>query len=559
MLVSLSIRDFVLIEKLDLAFARGDAGGLGALTGETGAGKSILIDALGLALGARADSSAIRRGAAQASVAAAFELPKSHSAHAILSEQGLGHEDVLTLRRMVGADGRGRAFVNDQPASVALLRRLGDTLVEIQGQMEQHGLLDVATHRASLDAFAGLEKQAEAVRSTWRQWRTAEQARVDAEAAAQAARRDEDFLRHAVKELEALAPKPDDEEVLAAERQLLRAGSALGEAVTQALGELEQGRGAIAALAAAHRLIERNVDKAAGHLDTPLAALDRALSETTEAQAQLEAARDALEFDPARLEKVEERLSALRAAARKHGVAVPALAELARKMVSQIAALDSGETGLKNLAAAAEAARASYIAAAETQAASRRKGAIRLDKAVAAELAPLKLEKAKFVTGLAPLPEAEWSEAGTDRVQFTVATNPGAPPAPIARIASGGELSRFLLALKVCLAKVGDAATIVFDEVDSGIGGATAAAVGERLKKLSHDVQVLVVTHSPQVAAIADRHWLIRKTTTRNAASTDVIELDAKGRREEIARMLSGAEVTAEARAAADKLLTVAG
>lgn len=559
MLVSLSIRDFVLIEKLDLAFARGDAGGLGALTGETGAGKSILIDALGLALGARADSSAIRRGAAQASVAAAFELPKSHPAHAILSEQGLGHEDVLTLRRMVGADGRGRAFVNDQPASVALLRRLGDTLVEIQGQMEQHGLLDVATHRASLDAFAGLEKQAEAVRSTWRQWRTAEQARVDAEAAAQAARRDEDFLRHAVKELEALAPKPDDEEVLAAERQLLRAGSALGEAVTQALGELEQGRGAIAALAAAHRLIERNVDKAAGHLDTPLAALDRALSETTEAQAQLEAARDALEFDPARLEKVEERLFALRAAARKHGVAVPALAELARKMVSQIAALDSGETGLKKLAAAAEAARASYIAAAETQAASRRKGAIRLDKAVAAELAPLKLEKAKFVTGLAPLPEAEWSEAGTDRVQFTVATNPGAPPAPIARIASGGELSRFLLALKVCLAKVGDAATIVFDEVDSGIGGATAAAVGERLKKLSHDVQVLVVTHSPQVAAIADRHWLIRKTTTRNAASTDVIELDAKGRREEIARMLSGAEVTAEARAAADKLLTVAG
>ncbi len=559
MLVSLSIRDFVLIEKLDLGFARAGQGGLGALTGETGAGKSILIDALGLALGARGESSAVRRGTAQASVAASFDLPKAHPAHAILAEQGLSDDDVLTLRRTVGADGRGRAFVNDQPASVALLRRLGDTLVEIQGQMEQHGLLDIATHRGSLDAFAGLDKQADAVRAAWRAWRAAEQARADAEAAAEAARRDEDFLRHAVKELEALAPRPDDEETLASERQLLRAGSALGEAVTQALAELEQGRGTIASLGTAHRLIERNVDKAAGHLDAPLAALDRALSEATEAQAQLEAARDALEFDPARLEKIEERLFGLRALARKHNVTVPELAALAEKMASQLAALDSGEASLKKLAAAAKAARAGYVTAAEAQAAARRKGAARLDKAVAAELGPLKLEKAKFVTDLAPLPEAEWSEAGTDRVQFTVATNPGTPPAPIARIASGGELSRFLLALKVCLAKVGDAATIVFDEVDSGIGGATAAAVGERLKRLARDVQVLVVTHSPQVAAVADRHWLIQKTTTRNSASTDVLALDAKGRREEIARMLSGAEVTAEARAAADKLLAPAG
>ena len=559
MLVSLSIRDFVLIEKLDLGFARAGQGGLGALTGETGAGKSILIDALGLALGARADSTAVRRGAAQASVAASFDLPKDHPAHAILAEQGLGDEDVLTLRRMVGADGRGRAFVNDQPASVALLRRLGDTLVEIQGQMEQHGLLDVATHRASLDAFAGLDKPAASVRAAWHDWRTAEQAHADAEAAAQAARRDEDFLRHAVKELEALAPKADDEETLASERQLLRAGSALGEAVAQALAELEQGRGTLAGLSAAHRLIERNVEKAAGHLDAPLAALDRALSEATEAQAQLEAARDSLEFDPARLEKIEERLFGLRAVARKHNVGVPDLAALADKMTSQLAALDSGEASLKKLAAAAKAARAAYVAAAEVQAAARRKGAARLDKAVAGELGPLKLEKARFVTELAPLPEAEWSAAGTDRVQFVVATNPGTPPAPIARIASGGELSRFLLALKVCLAKVGDAATIVFDEVDSGIGGATAAAVGERLKRLAKDVQVLVVTHSPQVAAIADRHWLIRKTTTRNSASTDVLALDAKGRREEIARMLSGAEVTAEARAAADRLLATAG
>jgi DNA repair protein RecN (Recombination protein N) len=559
MLVSLSIRDFVLIEKLDLNFARGPSdephGGLGALTGETGAGKSILIDALSLALGARADTAAIRRGATQASVAASFDLPKAHAAHAILSEQGLDDDDALTLRRTVGSDGRGRAFVNDQPASVALLRRLGDTLVEIQGQMEQHGLLDMATHRASLDAFAGLDKQGEAVRTAWRAWRAC----AEAEAAAAAARRDEDFLRHAVKELEALAPKPDDEEILATERQMMRAGSALGEAVAQALGELEQGRGAVAALSTAHRLVERNADKAMGRLDASLAALDRAMSEATEAQAQLEAARDALEFDPARLEKIEERLFALRAAARKHNVAVVELAPLAEKMKAQLAALDDGEQGLKKLAAAAKAARMAFVAAAETQSAARRKGASRLDKAVAGELGPLKLEKAKFVTELTSLPEIEWSDSGTDRVQFTVATNPGTPPAPIAKIASGGELSRFLLALKVCLAKIGDAATIVFDEVDSGIGGATAAAVGVRLKRLAREVQVLVVTHSPQVAAVADRHWLIRKTTTRNAASTDVLALDAKGRREEIARMLSGAEVTAEARAAADRLLAAAG
>ena len=556
MLATLSIRDFVLIEKLDLEFAHG--GGLGALTGETGAGKSILIDALGLALGARAESGVVRRGATQASIAASFDLPRDHPARSVLAEQGLDGEDVLTLRRMIAADGRGRAFVNDQPASVALLRRLGDTLVDIQGQKAQHGLLDMATHRASLDAFAGLEKQAITVAAAWTAWRSAEQGHADALATAEAARRDEEFLRHAVKELDALAPKADDEETLAGERALLRAGTALGEAVAQALAELEEGRGAVASLRTAHRLIERNADKADGRLDVPLAALDRALSEATEAQAQLEMARDALEFDPARLEKIEERLFALRALARKHNVAVAGLCELAEKFSAQLAALDDGEAGLKKLAAAARAARAAYVAVAESQAAARRKGAARLDKAVAAELAPLKLERAKFVTEVAALPEAEWSGAGTDRVQFTVSTNPGAPPSPIARIASGGELSRFLLALKVCLAKAGDAPTIVFDEVDSGIGGATAAAVGERLKRLAKDVQVLVVTHSPQVAAVADRHWLIRKTTTRTAASTDVVALDADGRREEIARMLSGAEVTVEARAAADRLLAAA-
>ncbi|MFO1086320.1 MAG: DNA repair protein RecN [Reyranellaceae bacterium] len=554
MLVSLSIRDFVLIEKLDLDFACA-GGGLGALTGETGAGKSILIDALGLALGARADSGAVRRGATQASVAASFDLPSGHPARQVLVEQALDVEDVLTLRRLIGADGRGRAFVNDQPASVALLRRLGETLVEIQGQMEQHGLLDLATHRASLDAFAGLESPAKAVRTAWQAWRIAEQALADAAAAAEAARRDEEFLRHAVKELAQLSPRADDEEKLTQERQLLRAGRTLGEALSQALAELEHGRGAVAALRAAHRLVERQAEKAAGRLDTALSALERATSEATEAQAQLEAARDSLDVDPAHLEKIEERLFALRAAARKHGVSVADLAALADTFAAQLAALDDGEALLKRLAAEATAARGAYVGAAEKLAVARRKGAARLDKAVAAELAPLRLEKAKFVTGISTLAESEWSENGMERVQFLVATNPGTPPAPIARIASGGELSRFLLALKVCLARVGDASTIVFDEVDSGIGGATAAAVGERLRRLAKDVQVLVVTHSPQVAALADRQWLIRKTTKKNTASTDVLALDPAARREEIARMLSGAEVTAEARAAADRLL----
>ena len=559
MLVSLSIRDFVLIEKLDLDLARADGGGLGALTGETGAGKSILIDALGLALGGRADSGAVRRGAMQASVAASFDLRGGHAAHQVLRDQALEVEDILTLRRLVGADGRGRAFVNDQPVSVALLRRLGGTLVEIQGQMEQHGLLDMGTHRRSLDTFAALEGHTGAVRVAWQAWRAAEQASADAASAAEAARRDEEFLRHAVKELAALAPQADDEEKLTQERQALRAGSVLGETLSQALGELEHGRGAVAALRAAHRLIERQADKAAGRLDTALAALDRALSEATEAQAQVEAARESLDVDPTRLDKIEERLFALRALARKHGVPVAELAALAERFASQLAALDDGEAQLIRLAAEARAARAAYVDAAERLTVARRKGAGRLDRAVAAELAPLRLEKARFVTGISTLPETEWSEHGTERVQFLVATNPGAPPAPIARIASGGELSRFLLALKVCLSRVGDAATIVFDEVDSGIGGATATAVGERLRRLAKDVQVLVVTHSPQVAALADRQWLIRKTTTRNAASTDVLALDAVGRREEIARMLAGAEVTAEARAAADRLLAAAG
>jgi DNA repair protein RecN (Recombination protein N) len=562
MLQSLSIRDVVLIEKLDLAFEqRSGAGQLAVLTGETGAGKSILIDALGLALGWRAEAGLLRRGARQAAVSVAFVLPAAHAAHAVLDELGIEAGADLLLRRVLGGDGRSRAFVNDQPVSVALLRRLGDTLVEVQGQLEQHGLLDVATHRDALDAFAGLQARAAAVAEAWQHWREAITRQDEAAQSAAQARRDEEWLRHAVGELDGLTPHADEEDQLAAERQLMRHSVALGEAVAGALGDLEHGRGVLAALRGAHRQVERQADKAAGRLDAAVAALDRALTEATEAAAQLEAARDALDFDPGRLEKIEERLFALRALARKHAVTVPELAALRATLAERLAALDGGEAHLQALAKATAAAREAYTAAAESLSQERRQAAQKLDRAVAKELAPLRLEKARFVTDVERLDEGQWSALGLDRVQFLVATNPGSAPAPIGRIASGGELARFLLALKVALAKVGTAATLIFDEVDAGVGGATAAAVGERLRRLAREVQVLVITHSPQVAALADRHFLIRKTATRSAATTEVVELDAPGRREEIARMISGAEVTAEARAAADRLLgaTVAG
>jgi DNA repair protein RecN (Recombination protein N) len=562
MLQSLSIRDVVLIEKLDLAFEqRSGAGQLAVLTGETGAGKSILIDALGLALGWRAEAGLLRRGARQAAVSVAFALPGAHAAHAVLDELGIEAGAELLLRRVLGGDGRSRAFVNDQPVSVALLRRLGDTLVEVQGQLEQHGLLDVATHRDALDAFAGLQARATATAEAWQLWREAITRQDEAAQSAAQARRDEEWLRHAVAELDGLAPRADEEDQLAAERQLMRHSVALGEAVAGALGDLEHGRGVLAALRGAHRQVQRQADKAAGRLDAAVSALDRALTEATEAAAQLEAARDALDFDPGRLEKIEERLFALRALARKHAVSVPELAALRATLAERLQALDGGEAHLLALAKATAAAREAYTAAAEALSQERRQAAQKLDRAVAKELAPLRLEKARFVTEVERLDEGQWSALGLDRVQFLVATNPGSTPAPIGRIASGGELARFLLALKVALAKVGTAATLIFDEVDAGVGGATAAAVGERLRRLAREVQVLVITHSPQVAALADRHFLIRKTATRSAATTEVVELDAGGRREEIARMISGAEVTAEARAAADRLLgaTVAG
>jgi DNA repair protein RecN (Recombination protein N) len=561
MLVELSIRDVVLIERLDLKFAAGRKNGaLAALTGETGAGKSILLDALGLALGSRGDSGLVRHGAAQSTVSAAFEVTGKHPALALLQEQGLDSGDgVLVLRRVLGSDGRGRAFINDQPVSVGLLRQIGDLLVEVQGQFEQHGLLNPARHREVLDEFAGLDEPAQKLAAHYQAWRQAEAAHDKAQQSLNAARAEQDYLRHAVDELARLDPGATEETELASERQLLRHGAALAEALAGAGHELDAGKGVAGALRAAQRLLERNSDKAAGRFDQALAALDRAAVEAAEAEAQVEELRRTLNADPGRLEKVEERLYALRAAARKYNVEIAGLSGLRAQLEALLAAIDGGGQHLKKLRQAADEARGVYVAAAQKMSAARKKAATAMDKAVAAELAPLKLEKARFITQLDTLPEADWNESGMDRAAFLVSTNPGTPPGPLNKIASGGELSRFMLALKVVLARTGRIGTLVFDEVDSGVGGATAAAVGERLAKLAKDRQVLVVTHSPQVAARADLHWRIGKRTSKGSAVTEVAVLDAEGRKEEIARMLAGSEITAEARAAAARLMASAG
>lgn len=553
MLLGLTIRDIVLIDRLTLTFRPG----LCVLTGETGAGKSILLDSLGLALGRRADASLVRPGAEQAVVIAEFAVADNHPALTILREAGVGTDlaGTIVLRRLVSADGRSRAFVNDEPASVGLLRALGDTLVEIQGQGEQRGLLDPATHRALLDAFADHDVGPDSLAAIWREWRAkydraAEAARLLAES-----RAEEDLLRHHYAEIEALSPGADEEERLGARRTLMQNAERLGEAIGEAIGEIEGEAGAQRALARALRRLERARDRAQGLLDSAVAATERAARETDEALTALTEAGRALELDPRALEEVEERLFALRALARKHSVSVADLPALRTAMAERLAALESGVEGVAALEEEAAAARTRYISAAMAVSAAREKAAGRLDAAVAAELAPLRLDKARFRTVLTPLAEADWGEHGIERVHFEIATNPGAPFGTLAKIASGGELSRFMLALKLVLAGTSSVPTLIFDEVDSGIGGAVAAAVGERLQRLGARLQVLVVTHSPQVAARGAHHWRIAKTQAARATVTRVEELDPDRRQEEIARMLSGSTVTAEARAAAASLI----
>ncbi len=556
MLVSLSIRDVVLIDRLELAFQDG----LCVLTGETGAGKSILLDALGLALGNRADSGLLRPGAEQASVAALFEVDPAHPAGALLRDQGLDPgEGQIVLRRVLGSDGRSRAFVNDQTVSVGLLRQLGDSLVEVQGQFEQRGLLDTATHRELLDAYAGLSARADRVAELWHAWRRVLDEHAASQRDLEQARREEADLRAAVAELRALAPRPGEARELKEQRELLMHAERLIEALTSAseflAGGEESARGAEAALAGARRALERVADKAGGRLDPALAALDRAAVESAEALAQIQSLSAEVELDSGRQEEVEARYFALRELARKHNTEVDALAGVQETLSTRLAAIDDGGSRLAELARAVATARAAYLAAATALGQDRRKAARDLDRAVARELPPLKLERAKFVTRIAPREEADWGPSGMDRIAFEAATNPGTPPGPLGKIASGGELARFLLALKVVLAEVAPGRTLVFDEVDSGIGGATAHAVGERLARLTRDRQVLVVTHSPQVGARGAHHLRVHKESQGERLATRVSALDPAGRREEIARMLSGAEVTEEARAAARRLI----
>ncbi|GAA0590453.1 DNA repair protein RecN [Caenispirillum bisanense] len=552
MLVSLSIRDVVLIDRLDLHFE----GGLGVLTGETGAGKSILLDSLGLALGDRADSGLVRHGADQASVTAVFDLAPDHPARALLKEQGLdGGEDVLTVRRIVSRDGRSRAFVDDQPASVGLLRRLGDTLVEIHGQFDTHGLLNPATHMGVLDAYAALEPQAAAVRTAWKAWRDAAAERAQAEADLEKDRQEEEALRHAVEELRALSPKAGEEAELAARRSQLMHGEQIAEGLNGALAAVTQAADVEAAFRTAQRSLERILDKAEAVAQPILDALDRAAIEASEALNLLERAAAEIDLDPRHLEQVEERLFDLRALARKHGVDADGLAEVQARLEKRLAALEGGGADIARLIRAEQAARQTYVEAARALHKARAAAAGTLDAAVKTELAPLKLDKATFITRVEELPEDGWSADGLDRIAFEVATNPGAPPGPIAKIASGGELSRFTLALKVVLASIGPVPTLVFDEVDAGIGGATAAAVGDRLGRLAQGLQVLVVTHSPQVAARGAHHYRVSKREADGRVTTTVERLDAAARREEVARMLAGERITDEARAAADSLL----
>lgn len=551
MLTALSIRDVVLIEALDLRF---DAG-LGVLTGETGAGKSILLDALGLALGARADSGLVRQGAAQAAVTATFDaLP---AAPAVLVESGIELEpgEPLIVRRIVKADGGSRAFVNDQPVSAALLRELATGLVEIHGQHDDRGLLNARGHRALLDAFGRFD--AAGLAAAHRAWRAAEAALAEAQDDLAAAARDRDWLDHAVAELVRFAAVSGEEESLAAERTNIQRGAKLAEDLGAIDEHLHGSAGALANLRQAARRLDRI---AAEHplLGEALSALDRAVIEAADAEDRLAQAREALAHDPARLEAIETRLFDLRALARKHRVEPDALPALAEELAGRLARIEAGGEGLAALAARVAAARRAYLDAAEALSTARQDAAARLDAAVAAELAPLKLDAARFRTAVERLPEDQWSAAGCDRVEFLISTNPGAPFAPLAKIASGGELSRFILALKVALAEEGGAPTMIFDEIDRGVGGAVASAIGERLARLAAQAQLLVVTHSPQVAARGHRQWLIAKSHDGTVTRTGVRALDPSERREEIARMLSGATITDEARAQASRLLEAA-
>ncbi|MFG5383456.1 DNA repair protein RecN [Yoonia sp. R2-816] len=547
MLRGLDIRDMLIIDRLEIAFQPG----LNVLTGETGAGKSILLDALGFVLGWRGRAELVRQGADQGEVTAWFDLPPDHPAHAVLEEAGITAEDELILRRINTKDGRKTAWVNDRRVSGEVLRALSDTLVELHGQHDDRGLLNPRGHRQMLDAFAGLENDLAKTRDSWRTLGQARKALAATEVKIAEAKAEEDYLRHAVAELDALSPEAGEEAALDTQRRLMQAAEKIRADIGKA-GEALGLQGAEGLVTDASRWLQAVADKAEGRLDAPLAAIEQAMLALDEAQQGVADCLDALSFNTSELEDVEERLFAIRGLARKHGVLADDLRAFADDLRARLAVLDDSAGDLKSLTMAVEAAQADYDTNALRLTQKRAKAAKALDKAMAAELAPLKMERAVFATSMTA---AEPGPEGADAVAFTVATNPGAPAGPLNKIASGGELSRFLLALKVCLTDAAQGLTMIFDEIDRGVGGATADAVGRRLADLAKGGQVLVVTHSPQVAALGGHHWRVEKRQDKDATTSTVVALDQTARVDEIARMLSGDRVTDAAREAARVLI----
>ncbi len=556
MLARLSIRDVVLIDQLDLEFSAG----LTILTGETGAGKSILLDALSLALGARGDGGLVRHGQAQGQVTAVFELPPGHAAHALLEGQDIEIGDELILRRVQLADGRTRAYVNDQNVSAQALRSLASALVEIHGQHDERALTDPATHRALVDAYGGLDAEVRAVQTGFAALRDAERALEDERTRVAAAEAEAEFARHAHEELSRLAVQPGEEEALAARRQAMMQGEKVEADIREARDHLTGDAAILPALLSVSRRLQRRMPQAPALIEPSVKALDEAIEALEGATRAVEVALEGCEFDPNDLERCEERLFALRAISRKYSAPIENLPALAQKFADDLAALEAGRSEVARLEAKAATARAAYAAAAGVLSAARVKSARGLERAVMAELPPLKLERAEFSVDLKQ-DDALVSANGYDRAEFLVRTNPGSRPGPLMKVASGGELARFLLAIKVCLAEQGTAPTLVFDEIDTGVGGAVADAMGQRLARLSARAQVLAVTHAPQVAARAQNHYRIVKSAVGKGerVATSVARLGAGERREEIARMLAGAEITHEARAAAVSLIEKAG
>ena len=550
MLVQLAIRDIVLIDRLDLDFSRG----LTILTGETGAGKSILLDAFSLALGARGDGTLVRAGAAQGQVTASFELGRDHPARAVAAAAEIDVEDGLILRRVQMADGRTRAFVNDSPVSGQILRTIARSIVEIHGQHDDRALVDPAMHRALIDSYGGLERDVAGVRAAYEAWRATETELATEEARVTKARADADYLRHAHEELSKLSPGDGEEERLAGRRAAMMASEKVAGELREAHEHVSGSDSPIASLSSLMRRLQRRETQAPALIMPPVKALDEALTALEAVESALAASLRAADFDPRELESAEERLFALRAAGRKYAVAIPNLPALAKKFAEDLALLDAGEARLAKLGKAVEAAQADYSAKAAALSKARAAAAAALDAAVNGELAPLKLERARFMSEIAA-DAANAGPEGIDRIEFWVRTNPGTRPGPLMKVASGGELARFMLAVKVALAERGSAPTLVFDEIDTGVGGAVADAIGERLARLAKKVQVLAVTHAPQVAAKAKSHLRIAKADAGGGVATRVAALGPAERREEIARMLAGAKVTDEARAAAGRLL----